>query len=80
MEDIKKLLEIIVSQLDKQQEHALVVKLNADDRDVTLSEIHSSIDGVREAVLEVEYKLDQIELRLGTLEQSYEHRRKDETT
>lgn len=68
MEDIKELLKIIVTQLDEKKERDLVSKLTSEERDVVLNQIHSSIDGVRESVLEVEYKLDQIEMRLEKLE------------
>ncbi len=70
MEDIKELLQTIVSQLDSQAELDLVKRLNQEQRDVTLGEIHSSIDGVRDVVLEVEYKLDQIEMRLEAIEKN----------
>ncbi|WOO87948.1 hypothetical protein RZE82_03190 [Mollicutes bacterium LVI A0039] len=70
MEDIKELLQTIVEQLDSQAERDLVARLSQESKDVTLNEIHSSIDGVRDAVLEVEYKLDQIEMRLETIEKN----------
>ncbi len=68
MEDIKGLLKTMVQQLDEQAERDLVASLNQNERDVTLNMINSSIEGVREAVLEVEYKMDQIEQRLEAIE------------
>ncbi len=68
MEEIKGLLGTIVRQLDEDAERQLVARLNNEERDVTLNAIHSSIEGVRDAVLEVEYKVDQIEMRLETIE------------
>lgn len=70
MEQIKELLKTMVQQLDEQAERDLVTKLNQNDRELTLNKIHSSIDGVRDAVLEVEYKMDQIEMRLDTIEKN----------
>lgn len=74
MEDVIGLLRTIVGQLDEGAERALVAKLNQDERDVALNQIHSSIEGVREAVLEVEYKVDQIEMRLETIEKTLKNK------
>ncbi len=68
MEQIKGLLKTMVQQLDEQAERDLVASLNQNERDVTLNMINSSVEGVREAVLEVEYKMDQIEQRLEAIE------------
>lgn len=68
MEEVVGLLRTIVQQLDEGAERELVAKLNQDERDVTLNQINSSIEGVREAILEVEYKVDQIEMRLESIE------------
>ncbi len=68
MEEVVGLLRTIVQQLDEGAERELVARLNQDERDVTLNAINSSIEGVREAVLEVEYKVDQIEMRLESIE------------
>ncbi|WOO89767.1 hypothetical protein R2F61_03400 [Mollicutes bacterium LVI A0078] len=70
MEEVKGLLRTLVQQLDESAERDLVARLNQEQRDVTLNSIHSSIEGVREAVLEVEYKVDQIEMRLETIEKN----------
>lgn len=70
MEEVKGLLRTLVQQLDESAERDLVARLNQEERDVTLNNIHSSIEGVREAVLEVEYKVDQIEMRLETIEKN----------
>ncbi len=75
MEEIKGLLGTIVRQLDEDAERQLVARLNNDERDGTLSAIHSSIEGVREAVLEVEYKVDQIEMRLETIEKKISNKK-----
>lgn len=71
MEEIKGLLRTIVQQLDEQSERDLVAKLNQDERDVTLNQLLSGVESVREAVLEVEYKLDQVDQRLETIEKSH---------
>lgn len=68
MEDIKNLLGTIVEQLDSQAERDLRASLNQDSRDVVLNQIHSSIEALCDTVLEAEYKLDQIELRLDSIE------------
>lgn len=68
MEEVIGLLRTIVVQLDETAEARLVAKLNQEERDTTLNQIHSSIEGVREAVLEVEYKVDQIEMRVEAIE------------
>lgn len=68
MKEVVGLLRTIVQQLDEGAERDLVARLNQDERDVTLNQINSSIEGVREAVLEVEYKVDQIEMRLESIE------------
>lgn len=68
MDEVVGLLRTIVVQLDESAERSLVAKLNQEDRDVILNQIHSSIEGVREAVLEVEYKVDQIEMRVEAIE------------
>ncbi len=68
MEEVKGLLRTMVQQLDEQAERELVAKFNQDERDNTLHMINSNIEGVREAVLEVEYKIDQIEQRLERIE------------
>lgn len=68
MEEVIGLLRTIVVQLDEGAERALVAKLEQESRDVILNQIHSSIEGVREAVLEVEYKVDQIEMRMEAIE------------
>lgn len=70
MEDIKGLLRTIVQQLDEQSERDLVNKLNQDERDVTLNQLLSSVESVREAILEVEYKMDQVEQRLEAIEKN----------
>ncbi len=70
MEEVKGLLRTLVQQLDESAERDLVARLNQEERDVTLNSIHSSIEGVREAVLEVEYKVDQIEMRLENIEKN----------
>lgn len=70
MEDIKGLLRTIVQQLDEQSERDLVNKLNQDERDVTLNQLLSSVESVREAILEVEYKMDQVEQRLESIEKN----------
>lgn len=68
MDEVIGLLRTIVVQLDENAERSLVARLNQEERDVILNQIHSSIEGVREAVLEVEYKVDQIEMRVETIE------------
>ncbi len=75
MEEIKGLLGTIVRQLDEEAERQLVARLNNEERDGTLSAIHSSIEGVREAVLEVEYKVDQIEMRLEIIEKKISNKK-----
>lgn len=75
MEDIKGLLKTIVIQLDEQAERELVAKLNQEERDSILNSINSSIEGVREAVLEVEYKVDQIEMRVEEIEKQLKSRK-----
>lgn len=68
MDEVTGLLRTIVVQLDEQAERSLVARLNQEERDVTLNQIHSSIESVRDAVLEVEYKVDQIEMRVEAIE------------
>lgn len=75
MEDIKQLLKTIIGQLDEDAERKLVSKLNQDERDVTLNAIYSSIESVHDAVREVEYKLDQIELRIETIEKEQKNKK-----
>lgn len=70
MDEVVKLLEVIVAQLETNQESALVNKLNQNERDLTLQSIYSSIDSVRDAVLEVEYKLEQIDVKLENIDKS----------
>ncbi len=80
MEEIKGLLRTIVGQLDEGSERALVERFNREERDNKMEAIHSSIEGVREAVLEVEHKLDQIEMRLETIETKVAIKEPYETT
>lgn len=74
MREIQNILEQISSQIADSREGELRDRLVAEDREVTLNAIHGSIEGLRDDVRELTYKLEQIEMRVEDIDTKLEQK------
>lgn len=74
MREIQNILEQISSQIADSREGELRDRLVAEDREATLNAIHGSIEGLRDDVRELTYKLEQIEMRVEDIDTKLEQK------